>query len=130
MILNNKTALEQLHLLKKSDTHDYLVYKGSHFNYLQNKARFALAINVLEFINLVIWANQLYKRFKTKKNIPVQIFYTVIEALLEERRLTKAEYAHYLHAMHKVESFKKAIIQFYVVDHFEITDDITNKIKP
>lgn len=128
MVLNNKTALKHLKHITSPDLHDYLVYKGSHFNYLHNKTCFAQAINVLEFINLVIWANMLYKRLKTGKQIPLLIFYTTLEALLAERCFTKKESKAFNDAIQHVEDFKDHITNFYNIDHFSINTTITNKL--
>lgn len=128
MVLNNKTALKHLKHITSPDLHDYLVYKGSHFNYLHNKACFAQAINVLEFINLVIWANTLYKNLGTNKCIPICIFYTTLEALLEERPFTKKESKAFNKAVHQVEGFKDHIANFYNIDFFSINTIITDKL--
>ena len=129
MVLNNNMAIIQLSQITPCNTHDYLVYKGAHFLYLEHKARFALAINLLEFINLVIWANALYKQCKCKKRISVSIFYKALETLLLEERFNNKRLKQYTKALKQVEQFKDAIAPFYIVDHFNIDPEITKVLK-
>ncbi len=129
MVLNNNMALTQLSQITPCNTHDYLVYKGSHFLYLKDKSRFALAINLLEFINLIVWANAFYKQSKSKKRISVYIFYKALETLLQEQHFNTKTLKQYTKALKQVEQFKDAIAPFYIVDHFNIDPAITKALK-
>lgn len=116
MILSNQ-QMEKLSI-KEISNHKHMVLNIEHLNYTEDIQLFGYAIETLNLINTINWANKLYENAESKIRIETGILYKAIDALLNQRSFTDEELLEYFKVLRKTESLYKTLLKFKEVETY------------
>lgn len=102
----------------KSSYRDYIVLDVKEFQYHDDKVKFKNAIEVLDVVNTINWANQFYKDANSEVRIPKDIFYKCIDASFSNISFTTEKLTEYYKASVLIEDFFMAILKFRHLENY------------
>lgn len=96
----------------------YIVLDTKELQYHDDKVKFKNAIEVLEVVNTINWANQFYKTVNSEIRIPTEIHYKCIDSGFSGKPFTTEELTEYYKTSALVEDFFMAMLKFKELDNY------------
>ena len=97
---------------------DYLILDTRKLQYKKCKDKFKNAIEVLDLINTLHWANDFYKKAKSDIIVPTDIFYKCMDASFTDKPFSDSELIEYYNTAVLMEDFFMTIINFKQIDTY------------
>jgi len=85
--------------------HNFIVLDTKHILYRHHQLALELAIEVTNFINVLNWANEMYKNIGSTLQIDTSIMYEVFQATLEDKPFNEEQIKRYVKTMQDYEDF-------------------------
>ncbi len=108
---------EDLQQLKKG-FYNHIVIDAKKIEYLNDRIKFKNAIEVLDVVNTINWANQFYKDVNSKIRIPTEIHYKCIDSGFSDKPFTTEQLIEYYKTSVLIEDFFMAILKFKELDNY------------
>lgn len=88
------------------DAHSpFMVLDTKHFQYFSDIEKFGYSVEVLNVINSITWINKLYRDLKSDLHIETEIFYEIIDCVLNAKHFNDLQLERYYSAQQKLEHF-------------------------
>ncbi|MBA9074418.1 hypothetical protein GGR22_002585 [Flavobacterium gossypii] len=83
----------------------FMILDTKHFQYFSDVEKFGYSVEVLNVINSITWINKLYRDLKSDLHIETEIFYEIIDCVLNGRHFNDTQLERYYAAQQKLEHF-------------------------
>lgn len=83
----------------------FMILNTKHFQYFSDVEKFGYSVEVLNVINSITWINKLYRDLKSDLHIETEIFYEIIDCILNARHFNDQQLERYYLAQQKLEHF-------------------------
>lgn len=83
----------------------FMILDTKHFQYFSDIEKFGYAVEVLNVINSITWINKMYRDLKSDLHIETEIFYEIIDCILNSKRFSDQQLERYYLAQQKLEHF-------------------------
>lgn len=114
MVLDYSKAKELLSNIKHPS--DYLVLDIKHFIYGEEREKLENSIKILNLINTILRANEVYEDIGVKTRIDPSILYEAVSAVMETKKFSKDQLERYYKCQQEVESYYMSIIKIIEMD--------------
>lgn len=83
----------------------FMILDTKHFQYFSDVEKFGYSVEVLNVINSITWINKLYRDLKSDLHIETEIFYEIIDCILNAKHFNDSQLHRYFAAQQKLEHF-------------------------